>query len=90
MLKRMVIMLIAAGLVFGAIFGFQAFKARMIAQVMAAQGNPPQTVSTAIVTPQDWQPRLEAVGSVRAVNGANLSSQVSGIVSAIHFESGAM
>jgi membrane fusion protein (multidrug efflux system) len=32
---------------------------------------------------------LEAVGSLRAVNGANLSGQVAGIVSALHFESGA-
>jgi membrane fusion protein (multidrug efflux system) len=38
---------------------------------------------------QEWSTRLEAVGSARAVNGANLSSQVSGIVSALHFESGA-
>src|SRR5208337_4635135 len=36
-----------------------------------------------------WQPHLEAIGSVRAVNGADLSAQVAGIVSAIHFDSGA-
>jgi membrane fusion protein (multidrug efflux system) len=56
---------------------------------MAAQSNPPQAVSTTVVALAAWQPRLEAVGSARAVNGANLSSQISGIVSAIHFESGA-
>jgi membrane fusion protein (multidrug efflux system) len=38
---------------------------------------------------QDWQPQLEGVGSLRAVNGADLSSQVAGTVSALHFESGA-
>ena len=89
MLKRMVIMLVAVALTFGAVFGFLAFKARMISQIMAAQSNPPQAVSTAVVGLAAWQPRLEAVGSARAVNGANLSSQISGIVSAIHFESGA-
>ena len=31
MIKRLSIMLIATGLVFGAIFGFQIFKAKMIA-----------------------------------------------------------
>ena len=46
MLKRMAIMLIATGLIFGAVFGFQVFKAKMIAQAMAALSNPPQTVST--------------------------------------------
>jgi membrane fusion protein (multidrug efflux system) len=88
MLKRMVIMLFATGLVFGGIFGFQAFKAKMIAQAMAAFSNPSQTVSTMVAGPQEWQPQIEAVGSIRAVNGANLSAQVSGIVAAIHFESG--
>jgi membrane fusion protein, multidrug efflux system len=88
MIKRMVTMLAATGLVFGAIFGFQAFKARMIQQAMAALSNPPQTVSTVIAQKSQWQPRLEAVGSLRAVNGSNVSFQVSGIVSKIHFESG--
>ncbi|MGA9826615.1 MAG: efflux RND transporter periplasmic adaptor subunit [Methylocystis sp.] len=89
MLKRMVIMLVSVALTFGAVFGFLAFKAGMISRIMAAQSNPPQAVSTAVVTLAAWQPRLEAVGSARAVNGANLSSQISGIVSVIHFESGA-
>jgi membrane fusion protein, multidrug efflux system len=89
MLKRMAIMLITTGLIFGAVFGFQVFKAKMIAQAMAALSNPPQTVSTMTAALQEWRPQLEAAGSIRAVNGANLSSQASGIVSAIHFESGA-
>jgi membrane fusion protein (multidrug efflux system) len=87
MKKRLIIMLIATGLLFGALFAFQAFKAKMIAQAMAALANPPQTVSTTIATVEEWQPQIEAVGSLRAVSGANLSAQVSGIVSAIHFES---
>src|SRR5579859_2264205 len=86
---RMIVMLLAAGLVFGGVFGFISFRNHIIAQVMASQGMPPQTVATAIAGTQDWQPKLEAVGSVRAVNGADLSSQVSGIVSALHFDSGA-
>jgi membrane fusion protein (multidrug efflux system) len=36
-----------------------------------------------------WQPSLNAVGSVVAVNGADLSAEVAGIVDTIHFESGA-
>jgi multidrug efflux pump subunit AcrA (membrane-fusion protein) len=49
----------------------------------------PQTVSTIAAAAQEWQPQLEAAASIRAVNGANLSSQASGIAAAIHFESGA-
>jgi membrane fusion protein, multidrug efflux system len=88
MIRRLMIMLIATGLVLGGVFAFQAFKAKMIEQAMAALANPPQTVSTTVAQVQEWQPQIEAIGSVRAVNGANLSSQVSGIVTAIHFESG--
>ncbi len=89
MAKRMIVMLIAAGLVFGAVFGFITFRNHMIAKFMAARGFPPQTIATTVAGYQDWQPSLEGVGSLRAVNGADLSSQVSGIVSALHFESGA-
>lgn len=89
MLKRMVIMLVAVGAVLGGVFGFQAFKASMIRQAQAALSNPPQTVSTITANSQEWSSRLETVGSLRGVDGANLSSQVAGIVSALHFESGA-
>ena len=89
MLKRMIIMLALTGLVLGTVFGFQAFKSVMIAKFMATLSNPPQTVSTITASSQEWRSQLEAVGSLRAVNGANLSGQVAGIVSVIHFESGA-
>ena len=89
MLKRMLLMLLLAALVLGAIFGFEAFKSSAIKKYLAAHGNPPQTVSTVVAKDEPWQPRLESVGSLRAVSGADLSAQVAGIVSAIHFESGA-
>ena len=89
MRKRMIVMLVLTGLVLGAIFGFQAFKGVMIAKFMATLSNPPQTVSTMTASSQEWRPQLEAVGSLRAVSGANLSGQVAGIVSKVHFESGA-
>lgn len=88
MLRRMVVMLVLVGLVFAAIFGFEAFKARMIQRAIAGLQNPPQTVSTITAATQPWQKRLEAVGSARAEKGADLSAQVSGIVKAIHFNSG--
>ncbi|HTZ77829.1 MAG TPA: efflux RND transporter periplasmic adaptor subunit [Stellaceae bacterium] len=89
MIKRFIIMLLGVGLVLGGVFAFKAFVAGKIKESLAAFATMPQTVSTTTASVQDWQPRLEAVGSLRAMNGADLSSQVSGIVSAIHFESGA-
>jgi membrane fusion protein, multidrug efflux system len=90
MAKRMIIMLAIVGLVLGAIFGFELFVVPIFKkQVLAKFANPPQTVSTTVAATQPWQPQLKAIGSLRAVRGADLSAQVGGIVSAIHFESGA-
>lgn len=88
MTKRMVIMLVLAGLVFGGIFGFQAFKARMIKKYMSSMGNAPQTVSTIDASYQEWLPQLEAVGSLRAINGVEVSPEVSGTVAALNFKQG--
>jgi len=88
MTKRMVLMLVIAGLIFGGIFGFQAFKARMIKKYLSSQGVPPQTVSTIKAAYKEWQPELSAVGTLRAVRGADLAPEVSGVISAIHFRSG--
>lgn len=88
MAKRMTIMLIAVGIVLGLTFGFQAFKAHMIKQVMAKLANPPQTVSTITASVQEWQPQVAAIGTLRAENGASLSLQQPGIVGAIDFKSG--
>jgi membrane fusion protein, multidrug efflux system len=88
MTKRMTIMLIAVGLVFGGVFGFQIFMKTMIKKFMSAMPQPAQTVSTIAASTQEWQPQIEAVGSLRAVNGADLAFEVSGIVKELHFNSG--
>jgi len=88
MTKRMVLMLVIAGVIFGGIFGFQAFKSRMIKKYLSSQGVPAQTVSTIKASVQEWQPALSAVGTLRAVRGADLAPEVSGVISAIHFRSG--
>jgi membrane fusion protein, multidrug efflux system len=88
MIRRMIIMLLAVGVVLGGVFGFQLFKANIIKKVMASLSNPPQTVSTVTAAYQQWQPQTAAVGSLRAVNGAQLSLQLSGLVTELDFKSG--
>ena len=88
MIKRMVIMLVAVAVVLGGVFGFQVFKGMMIKKFMAQMASPPQTVSATKAGYDEWQPRLEAVGSLRAVKGADLSLEVAGVVDAISFNSG--
>jgi membrane fusion protein, multidrug efflux system len=87
--KRMIIMLASVGVVLGAIFFFELVALPSIMKkVIAGAANPPQTVSDAVAQKQDWQPQMSAIGSLRAVRGADLSAQIGGIVSAIHFDSG--
>ncbi len=89
MTKRMVIMLVGVAIVFGGIFGFNAFKQAMIKKFMGAMASSQmQTVSATKAALSEWQPTIEAVGSLRAVKGADLSLEVSGVVDAISFNSG--
>ncbi|HUZ33319.1 MAG TPA: efflux RND transporter periplasmic adaptor subunit [Xanthobacteraceae bacterium] len=88
MTKRMAIMLAAVAVVFGLIFGFQIFKGIMIKKFISAASNPAQTVSAAKASSSAWQPNIEAVGTLRAVKGADLSLEVSGVVESISFNSG--
>jgi membrane fusion protein (multidrug efflux system) len=88
MLKRMAIMLVAVGLLFGGIFGFQLFKARMIQKAMAANKAPPVTVTTMRAERQPWQSELTAVGTLRAVRGVDVTTEIAGLVRALHFTSG--
>src|ERR1700735_1323537 len=88
MIKRMVFMLGAVAIVLAVIFGFQAFKGMMIKKFMATLASPPQTASPRKIGPSEWQSKVEAVGSLRAVKGADLSLEVAGVVGTISFNSG--
>src|SRR5260370_21454843 len=88
MIKRLLIMLVLVGVVLGSVFGFKTFVDGKVKQFMAGMGNQPQTVSTTKAGISDWQPQIEAVGSMRAVSGADLSLEVAGVVEEINFQSG--
>lgn len=49
---------------------------------------PPEAVTTATVEPAKWQSKVKAVGSLVAVQGVTLSSEVGGTVREIKFKSG--
>lgn len=87
MTKRMIIMLAATLVVLGGVFGFQVFKASMIKKFMG-MGQPPATITTIKATVEEWQPVIKAVGSLRAVKGADLAAESAGIVDQIYFQSG--
>jgi len=88
MMKRMLIMLGAVGILFGGLFGFKYWLGGKIRESIAAQGIPPQTVSTAKAQLTEWQGEFQAVGTLRAVRGADIAPEVAGLITAIHFQSG--
>jgi membrane fusion protein (multidrug efflux system) len=62
--------------------------AMLLAGVAYAQ-EPPATVSTTTAHTSEWRDTLQAVGSIRAVRGADLAAEVAGVVDSVSFESGA-
>jgi membrane fusion protein (multidrug efflux system) len=83
----MIIMLVAVGVVLGGVFGFKLFQGRMMKKYMSGQ-MPPATVTAIKAGYQAWQPALRAVGSLRAVRGVDVTSEIAGLVRSLHFKSG--
>lgn len=88
MSRRMIIMLILAGVLFGGVFGMKWFSGKMMNDFLNAMPTPPATISTTTAQTMVWRKRLQAVGTLRAVNGAELTAESDGVVTAIHFDSG--
>ncbi|HYK25904.1 MAG TPA: efflux RND transporter periplasmic adaptor subunit [Steroidobacteraceae bacterium] len=82
------IVLLAAGVLLGLLVGFNLFKSYMIRKALAQNASPPQTVTAGPAEYSDWQPTLGAVGSVRAVRGVDITTEVAGLVRSIRLRSG--
>jgi membrane fusion protein (multidrug efflux system) len=88
MKKRMFIML---GLMALFVTGIGAVKVSQIQAAItqaAKLAPPPPAVATFAAIRDQWQPALSAVGSLRAINGVTVSTDLAGIVSEIAFQSG--
>jgi membrane fusion protein, multidrug efflux system len=93
-MKRPIILVVVSIVLVVLIGGFGYFqfviKPQMIKGFITAGGQPPATVSTEPAKAETWMPKLPAIGTLRAVQGVDISSEVGGIVSAINFDSGQM
>jgi len=76
-------------LLVGALVGFNAFRAHMIAQFFANNKPPPITVSVVEAKSEVVPNLLTAVGDLAAVHQVNVTSDVSGRVTEILFKPGA-
>ena len=86
---RLTVMLLLVALLAAGLIGFQRFKANILKTVVHQITSQVPTVATATATLQQWQPKLDATGTLRASRGADLAAEVPGIVDEIDFASGA-
>jgi len=87
MIKRLVIALILVVVVVGGIVGFNIFRSNAIKQYFANMPKPKLTVSTTVAEPMTWKPEIQAIGTVSARSGVDLTVEVSGVVRNIAFKS---
>ena len=85
-LKAYIVVTIILIVIFGAIGGF-LFK-RFSTFSSMDFSPPPVTIAASIATSESWGQVLNAVGSIQAVRGVDLTSETSGQITEIHFDSG--
>jgi len=84
----LVVFLLLAGVTGGLGYFHFLVKPQIIKSFIAKAAPPPPVVAVAKATVDDWVPRLPAVGTFRAVQGIEVSSQLGGAITAIHVENG--
>lgn len=87
-LKPFLIALAIVLLLAGAVAGIKALQIGALIASGENETPPVETVSTAAAEAQRWERTVESVGSLRAVQGADLSTEESGVVAVIHFDNG--
>lgn len=85
--RRMLIMLGVVLLIVLVLAGYKAFSIYTMIQGFAAP-KPPISVAVATATEQPWQARLPTVGTLKALQGVDLSLETDGTVVELQFESG--
>jgi membrane fusion protein, multidrug efflux system len=89
MFVRILLVLVVLAALVG---GLAYFKYRQIQaeSAMFSQPMPAPTVTAVDAAATAWEPTLEAVGTVQAIQGVDVNNEVAGQVTAIEFDSGAM
>ncbi|MER9140275.1 efflux RND transporter periplasmic adaptor subunit [Mesorhizobium sp. M0830] len=80
-----ILVLVVLVVVVGGIVGFNFLRDNGIKQYFASMKPPAATVSTTIAKPSTWTPGIEAIGTVKAVRGVDLTVETTGIVKSILF-----
>jgi membrane fusion protein (multidrug efflux system) len=86
MVKRFLIALVLVALVAGGLVGFNMFRDDAISQFFANRPRPAVTVSSTKVEALTWTPRIQAIGTVGAARGVDLTVETTGIVQDVRFD----
>ena len=78
MTKRMLIMLLGSLLVFGGVFGMKYMGKKGMNQYFDNMPIPPATISATEAKLTTWAQQLDAVGTLTAVNGIQLTTEAAG------------
>lgn len=81
-------MLIIVGVLFGAVFIYKGFKAFLIKKYLEANQHPVVTVSTMKASKEPWAQQVSTVGSMQAVEGVSVTTELGGMIRNIDFQSG--
>ena len=81
----LIVILLLLG-IFGSIAGY--LYQRFSALANADYSPPPVTIAVSTAQAETWNKHLNAVGTIQAVRGVDLTSQTSGEITAIQFDSG--
>jgi membrane fusion protein (multidrug efflux system) len=76
-------------LVIGGLAGPKVMQFRKLIASNKEMVQPPEVVSSVVAHEEQWQGTLSAIGTVTAVQGVNVTTEIPGILSVIAFESGA-
>ena len=87
MIPRFLIAFVLVVLLCGGIVGFNMFRDQAIQDYFANMPVAPITVSAVKVEPIEWTPGVEAIGTVAAARGVDLTVEVAGVVKEIRFQS---
>lgn len=74
----------------GTLVGIKVLQIQTLMAAMGQQGQPPEAVNLGEVREVSWERRVEAVGSVVAVQGVIVAAEADGVVRAIEAEAGAV
>lgn len=86
MTKRIFFVCMISLIIFGGLFGWKFYQDRRAENEKKTP--PPAVVAVTQVEKEWWQPYLTSVGSLVAVAGIDVSNELAGTVTSIHFESG--